>query len=204
MRWNRTVGTSLSSGNRAQPEGFMSTSFLTVAVALALTVPLRAQVTTAPRAPAPWTTRVVVGDTVRAWSRTPRLAGSVRRVTGVSLDSLTVGVALRQSLRPADSSAVFPWTTLTRLDIQVGRRASSGAPIALGTVGLLSGALIGGFVSSMLGCNRCHSEYGDLGRDVGAVLIGAGIGLTGGMWLGLRSTKPVWEPVPLPTPRAIP
>ena len=141
---------------------------------------------------------VQVGERVRVWTSLSRV-GTLGTLASWHADSLAVSSSGEETW--------IPLTSITRLD--VGRRKSAVAlSAAIGAGGVAALTLVVLAVADVLECTdiefgrRCQESFfeRDLGNGVtvlGAIGIGAGVGLVGGALVGATIKTYRWVSVPL-------
>ncbi len=134
---------------------------------------------------------VPVGDTVRVWA--PR--DNVKRVKATILPWEESTAKLLRLSVPTDSLDL-PFSNITRLEVLRGRNTGRGILVGFGvggTVGMLTGALIG--AGAVSGCTGWFCEFDAFGYAAGGMLIGGVLGAV----IGGANPPDRWTRVELPT-----
>lgn len=138
-----------------------------------------------------------VGDTVRVWSRIPYFRAAVAEVSGLDADILSLHVAPSRRLVAGHAAVAIP--SLSRLDVQDGRRRSVGGIVGGTILGMVLGGAVGAGVGPLVECGGSCSGKGEMagfGGMLGGAALGAVAGAIGGGMLGGRKV-PRWKRVAL-------
>lgn len=138
-----------------------------------------------------------VGDTVRVWSKIPNFRAAVAEVSGLNADTLSLRVAPSRRLVAGTAAVAIP--SLSRLDVQDGRRRSVGGIVGGAIMGMILGGAVGAGVGPLVECGGSCSGKGEmagLGGFLGGAALGAVAGAIGGGILGGRKV-PRWKRVAL-------